>query len=45
MVTLLEEIDPGYYRYFTYTDKRGRKCMYTKAKKVVYGTLEASLIF
>ena len=28
MVTLLEDIDPKYYKYFIYTDKRGRKCMY-----------------
>ena len=25
MVTLLEEIDPEYYRDFNYTDKRGSK--------------------
>ena len=25
MVTLLEEIDPEYYKDFIYTDKRGRK--------------------
>ena len=25
MVTLLEDIDPEYYKYFIYTDKRGRK--------------------
>ena len=29
MVTLLEEIDPEYYKYFIYTDKLGRKCMYS----------------
>ena len=45
MVILLEEIDPEYYKYFIYTDKRGNKCMYAEAKKDVYGTLEASLIF
>ena len=28
MVTLLEEIGLGYYKYFIYTDKHGRKCMY-----------------
>ena len=45
MVTLLEEIDPEYYKYFIYTDKSGRKCMYEEAKKDIYGTLEASLLF
>ena len=43
--TLLEDIDPGYYNNFTYIDNRGNKCMYAKAKKAIYGTLEASLIF
>ena len=28
-----------------YTDKRGRKCMCAEAKKAIYGTLEASLLF
>ena len=45
MVTLLEEIDPEYYKDFIFTDKRGRNCMYAEAKKVIYGTLEASLLF
>ena len=45
MVTLLEEIDPEYYNGFIFTDKRGSKCMYEEAKKAIYGTLEASLIF
>ena len=45
MVNLLEEIDPEYYKDFIYTDKRGRKCMYAEAKKAIYGTLEASLLF
>ena len=45
MVTLLKEIDPEYYKYFIYIDKRGRKCMYAEAKKVIYGTLETSLLF
>ena len=45
MVTLLEEIDPEYYKDFILTDKRGRKCMYAEAKKSIYGTLEASLLF
>ena len=40
MITLLEEIDPEYYKYFVFTDKRGRKCMYAEAKKAINGTLE-----
>ena len=28
MVTLLKDIDPEYYKYFIYTDRSGRKCMY-----------------
>ena len=45
MVTLLEDIEPEYYKYFIYTYKRIRKCMYAESKKAIYGTLEASLIF
>ena len=45
MVTLLEDIEPGYYKGFIYTYKRGRNFMYAEAKKAIYGTLEASLIF
>ena len=45
MVALLEEIDQEYYKYLIYTDKIGRKCMYSEAKEAIYGTLEASLLF
>ena len=45
MVTLLEYIDPEYYKYFIYTDKHGRNSMYADYKKDVYGTLEASIFF
>ena len=45
MVTLLEYIDPEYYKYFIYTDKRGRKCTYAELKKAIYGKLEALLLF
>ena len=45
MVTILEEIDPEYYKYFILTDKIRRKCMYVESKKVIYGTLETSLLF
>ena len=44
MVTILEEIDPEYYKDFIYTDKRGRKCMFAESKKDINGTLEASLL-
>ena len=45
MVTLLEDIEPEYYGYFIHTDKRGRKCMYAEANKVIYGTLYLSVLF
>ena len=28
MIPLLKDINPEYYKYFIYTDKRGRKFMY-----------------
>ena len=45
MVILLEDIDAEYYKDFFFTYKRGKKCMYAEAKKAIYGTLEASLLF
>ena len=45
MVTILEEIDPEYYKDFIYIDKRRRKCMYVEVKKAIYGTLKVSLLF
>ena len=45
MVNLLEEIDPEYYKYLIYTNKRRRKCMYAESNKAIYGTLEESLLF
>ena len=45
MVTILEEIDPKYYKDLIYTDKRRRKWMHAESNKAVYGTLEASLLF
>ena len=33
MVTLLEEIDPEYYKDLIFTDKRGRKCMYAEPRR------------
>ena len=44
MITLLEDIDPEYYKDFIFTDKHGRKCMYAEVKKAIYGTLQASLL-
>ena len=45
MVTLLEEIYQEYYTDFIFKDKHGKKCMYAEAKKAIYETLEASLLF
>ena len=45
MVTLLEDIEPKCYKHVIYTDILRRKYMYTEAKKAVYVTLEASLLF
>ena len=45
MVPLLEEIGPEYYKYFIYSDKRRSKCMYSEAKKAIYGNPEVSLLF
>ena len=45
MVTLIKEIETEYYKYFIYTDKRGRECIYSEDKKAIYGTLEAPLLF
>ena len=38
MVTLIEEIDPAYYKDFIYIDI-SEKCMYTESKKAIYGTI------
>ena len=45
MVTLLEQIDPEYYKDFIFTDKSRSKYMYAEAKKAIYGTLDSSLLF
>ena len=39
VVTLLEDIDPEYYKDFIYIYKLRKKCMYAEANKAVYGTL------
>ena len=41
----MQDIDPPYYKDFIYLYIRGRKCIYAEAKKNIYGTLEALLIF
>ena len=45
MVTLLEDIDPMYFKELIYLDICDIKWMYTEANKYIYGTLEASLLF
>ena len=46
MVTLLEEIDPEYYKDFIYTDKRENKCIYKEAKKgYLWNTRGVSTLF
>ena len=45
MVNLLEDIDLVYFKDFIYLDIRGRKIMHKEAKKAIYSTLEASLLF
>ena len=45
MTTLIEDIEPEYYKDFIYTYKWWSKYMYAESKKFIYGTLEASLIF
>ena len=44
-MTILEDIDPGYYNDLIYLDRCGRKCMYAESKKAIYVTLEESLLF
>ena len=44
MVTLIEEINPDYYKEFIYIDIRRKECMYAEGNKGIYGTLEASLL-
>ena len=45
MATIIEDIDPSYYKDFIYIDRHGKKCMYAKSNKDIYGTIEASLLF
>ena len=44
MVTVIEDIDPKYYKYFVYKYKHGKPFIYAEAKKSISGTLEASLL-
>ena len=39
MVYLIEEINPDYYKYFIYIDRR-EKCMYEESNKAIYVTLQ-----
>ena len=45
MVTLLEKIDPQLYSKCIHTTRKGRKILYAKANKAIYGTLKAALLF
>ena len=42
MVTILEDIDPGYYNDLIYLERCGRKGMYAESKKAIYVTLVLS---
>ena len=45
MVTIIDEIDPAYYKEFIYKYIRGKKCMYEESNNPIYGTLDSSLLF
>ena len=45
MAELLAKIDPELYNSCMVTTKRGRKIIYAKAEKAIYGTLKAALLF
>lgn len=45
MAELLVKIDPELYNPCMVTTKRGRKIIYAKAEKAIYGTLKAALLF
>ena len=45
MFNLLKDIDAECYRYFIYTDKLVRKCIYEEINKGIYVTLEVPLLF
>ncbi|VEU38525.1 unnamed protein product [Pseudo-nitzschia multistriata] len=45
MLKLLAEIDPSRYDKHIKTDHRGRKFLYVKCLKAIYGTLNAALLF
>ena len=44
-VTLIEDINPDYYKDFIYIYIRWKKCIYAETKKDIYVTIEASLLF
>ena len=45
MVTLLERIDHKTYSRCIHTTRKGKKILYAKANKAIYGTLKAALLF
>ena len=45
IATILWDIDLAHYKDFIYMDIRSIKCIYEESKKVIYFTLEASLLF
>ena len=45
MVDLLEKIDHKLYSQCTIVTRKGRKILYAKANKAIYGTLKAALLF
>ena len=45
MVDILKKIDPKLYGRCTVTTKKGKRILYAKANKAIYGTLKAALLF
>jgi hypothetical protein len=45
MAELMVRIDPKLYRKYVQSDERGRKVLFVKLKKALYGTLKAALLF
>ena len=45
MAELLESIDPELYSRCVVTTRKGKKIIYAKANKAIYGTLKAALLF
>ena len=45
MVELLQRIDPELYSKCIVTTRKGKKVLYAKANKAIYGTLKAAILF